>query len=278
LAYLDRREAAEPLGELARNEPAFRVFALTALSTMADFAAYEQLRDLLDVPSAETRYGAFRALCAMNRSDPLVVGQRLTDQFSYHVLDTTASPMIHVTHNRRPEVVLFGREQRFLAPFAINAGPQIMVTGTDADEVAVSKYMVGEADQKRIVSTRIDEVIRAIVELGGSYPDVVQLLQEAKAANALTTRFEVDALPEPGRTIERVAAGGKKGAAGESLAASAPESPAPDLFQKKAGKKYSAGGDSDADGGKSASSESDSAKKPGPVGRFFAKMMGRGSD
>jgi flagellar basal body P-ring protein FlgI len=278
LAYLDRREAAEPLGELARNEPAFRVFALTALSTMADFAAYEQLRDLLDVPSAETRYGAFRALCAMNQNDPLVAGERLTEQFSYHVLDTTAPPMIHVTHNRRPEVVLFGREQRFRTPLAVNAGPRIMVTGTGADEIAVSRYVVGEADQKRIVSTRIDEVVRAIVELGGTYPDVVQVLQEAKATNALTTRFEVDALPEPGRTIERVAAGGKPGSAGETETALAPESPAPDLFQRKTGKKPSAGGDSDADRGKSAASESDSAKKPGPVGQFFAKMMGRGSD
>ena len=39
LAYLDRREAAEPLGEIARDQPAFRVFALTALSAMQDFAA-----------------------------------------------------------------------------------------------------------------------------------------------------------------------------------------------------------------------------------------------
>ena len=39
LAYLDRREAAEPLGQIARDQPAFRVFALTALSAMQDFAA-----------------------------------------------------------------------------------------------------------------------------------------------------------------------------------------------------------------------------------------------
>jgi flagellar basal body P-ring protein FlgI len=278
LAYLDRREAAEPLGELARNEPAFRVFALTALSTMADYTAYEQLRDLLDVPSAETRYGAFRALCAMNPNDGLVAGERLGDQFSYHVLDAAALPMIHVTRNRRPEVVLFGREQRFLAPLALNAGPQIMVTGANADEIAVSKYAVGESDQKRIVSTRIDEVIRTVVELGGTYPDVVQLLQEAKAANVLTTRFEVDALPEAGRTIERLAADGKKGTADEGETGSVPESPAPDLFQQKAGKKSSAGGDSAAEGGKSAAAEPDSAKKPSPVSRFFAKIAGRGSD
>jgi hypothetical protein len=49
LAYLDRREAAEPLAEAARQEPAFRVFALTALSAMggtAELAANEQLRKI----------------------------------------------------------------------------------------------------------------------------------------------------------------------------------------------------------------------------------------
>ena len=60
LAYLDRREAAEPLGRAAHNA-AFRSQALTALSVMHDSAAYDQLRLLLAVPSAETRYGAFRA-------------------------------------------------------------------------------------------------------------------------------------------------------------------------------------------------------------------------
>ncbi|HEY4761135.1 MAG TPA: flagellar basal body P-ring protein FlgI, partial [Thermoguttaceae bacterium] len=86
LAYLDRREAAEPLGEIAREQPAFRVFALTALSSMQDFEAYEQLRDMLSSSSAETRYGAFRALWTMNKKDALVAGENLGGQFYYHIL------------------------------------------------------------------------------------------------------------------------------------------------------------------------------------------------
>lgn len=203
LAYLDRREAAEPLGRIAREEPALRVFALGALSAMDDYAAYEQLRDMLDLPSAETRYGAFRALCGMNRQDPLVAGERLNDQFSYHVVDSSGPPMVHVTWNRRPELVLFGKDQCFRLPIAVNAGNQIMVTGTSEGEIAVSRFAVGETDQRRVVSTRVDEVIRAIAELGGTYPDVVQAIQEAKAAGAFTGRFEVDALPEGGRALDR---------------------------------------------------------------------------
>jgi len=203
LAYLDCTEAAEPLGEAARNEPAFRVFALTALSTMDDFSAYEQLCSLLDSPSAETRYGAFRALREMNPQDERVRGEKFNDQFFYHVVPTQGPPMIHVARSRRPELVVFGPDQTLQAPLYLEAGPRICVRGLEDGQVAVSRYAVGEADQKRVVSPRVDDVVRAIVELGGTYPDVVQALQEAKAKGSLAGRFEVDALPEAGRTYTR---------------------------------------------------------------------------
>lgn len=206
LAYLDHREAAEPLGQLARDEPAFRVFALTALSTLQEYVAYEQLRNLLALPSAETRYGAFRALWAMNKNNNFVKGEMLGEQFHYHVLDVAGPPMIHATRTQIAEIVLFGPQQQFLTPLAINAGNEIMVTSKGGNEISVSKYSVRDGDQKRIVSTRVDDVIRAIAELGGAYPDVVQALQEAKTAGVLQTRFEIDALPEAGRVYDRVVA------------------------------------------------------------------------
>ncbi len=237
LAYMDEREAAEPLGRIARQEPAFRVFALTALSTMNEFAAYEQLRDMLSLSSAETRYGAFRALWTMNPKDPLVAGEKITSDFGYHVLDVGGPPMIHVTRNRRPEVVIFGKDQRFATPLVLNAGNNIMITTVGPNELSVAKFAVGQADQKRIVSTRVDEVLRAVIELGGTYPDIVQALQEAKAAGVLPGRFEVDALPEAGRTYQRVAAAGSPAAA--EVAA---DSPAPELFEQR-GKQAASTGD-----------------------------------
>lgn len=203
LAYLDRAEAAPVLGEAARSSAAFRVFAMTALSTMTDRAAFDQLADLLNSPSAETRYGAFRSLLAMNANDPLVADDPAVKNFSYHIIDTDGPPMVHVTRNRRAEIVLFGRDQRVKTPLYVAAGNHIQVTSTAANEIAVSRYAVGQSDQKRIVSTRLDEVIRAIVELGGQYPDVVHMLEQAKAGDALIGRFAVDALPEAGRFYDR---------------------------------------------------------------------------
>ena len=212
LAYLDFREAAEPLGKAALN-PALRSQALSALAVMHDSAAYEQLRDLLAQPSAETRYGAFRALTVMCPDDALVKGENLGEQFHYHVLNTPAEwPMVHVTRNRVAEVVVFGQDQRFLTPLLVNAGKEIMVTSTNDGEISVSKFAPHEADQKRVVSTRVDDVIRAIVELGGTYPDIVQAIQEAKAGGCLAGRFEIDALPEAGRSYEATLDDGGKDA------------------------------------------------------------------
>jgi flagellar basal body P-ring protein FlgI len=202
LAYLDDNRAAAPLARAAREEPAFRAFALTALSSMADMAAHDELLNLLEVSSSETRYGAFRALWAMNPNDPLIRGENLGGQFGYHVLNTTGTPMVHVTRSYRPEVVIFDHEQTLLAPFVLEAGKTILIKGT-AGKVTVSRFAVGKPDQKRVVSTKLDDVIRAIVELGGTYPDVVQALQGAKASGALTARFEVDALPEEDRSYRQ---------------------------------------------------------------------------
>src|SRR5262249_17110666 len=135
----------------------------------------------------------------MNPNDPIIRGENLSGQFSYHVLNTAGPPMIHVTRSFRPEIVIFGNDQYLSPPLLLEAGKSILVKATPDGRIQVAKFSVGETDQKRVVSTRVDEVIRAIVELGGTYPDVVQALQQAKAGHALTSRFEVDALPDGDR-------------------------------------------------------------------------------
>lgn len=205
LAYLDETSGVEVLAGVARNEPAFRVNALAALSAMEDVMAYDALRELLEVRSAETRYGAFRALWAMNEYDPFLRDEYLGNQFHYHALEVPGPEMIHVTRSHLPEIVLFGRDQRFQLPLVLDAGKNIMVNGAGDGKITVSRFVADAEPQQREVSTRVDDVIRAIVELGGTYPDVVQALQQAKADGAMVGRFEVDALPQPGRPFDRSA-------------------------------------------------------------------------
>jgi flagellar basal body P-ring protein FlgI len=237
LAYLDDTAAVNVLAEAARNEPAFRVHALAALSAMDDVMAYDALRSMLEVKSAETRYGAFRALWAMNEHDPFLRDEFLGKQFHYHALDVPGPDMIHVTNGHLPEIVLFGKEQRFHTPIVLDAGKNILVNGKEEGKITVSRFVAGSDPQQREVSTRVDEVIRAIVELGGTYPDVVQALQQAKRDGAIASRFEVDALPESGRRYDRdvqqaSADEGNSSDSGEEQAQFEIATPLPDLFKR----------------------------------------------
>jgi len=114
-----------------------------------------------------------------------------------------------VTQSHLPEIVLFGKDQNFQLPLMLDAGKSILVNGMKGDKITVSRFSAQSEPQQRECSTSVDEVIRAIVALGGTYPDVVQALQQAKADGALESRFEVDALPQTGRSYDRVAAKAK---------------------------------------------------------------------
>ncbi len=203
LAYLDESDAAEALGDIARGEPAFRARALAALGAMNGIASHDELRQMLSEASAETRYGAFRALWLMNPNDSVIRGQVLGGQFGYHRLDVEGPSMIHITRSKRPEIVLFGKNQELVLPTSLDAGKDIIVRGTEDGQVTVSRFAVGKPDQKRNVSNRVDEVIRAIVDLGGTYPDVVQALQQAKDNGSLASRLKVDSLPKSNRRYQR---------------------------------------------------------------------------
>lgn len=236
LAYLDDTAAVEPLADVARNEPAFRVNALAALSAMDDALAYDALRSMLEVKSAETRYGAFRALWAMNEHDPFLRDEYLGQQFHYHALDVPGPDMIHVTRSHLPEVVVFGKDQCFKTPLVLDAGKNILVNGNADGKITVSRFTAGDEPRKREVSSRVDEVIRSIVELGGTYPDVVQALQQARTAGALAGRLELDALPQPGRRYDREVQPASAESGGEDAGGEVAEfeiaTPLPDLFRR----------------------------------------------
>ena len=82
----------------------------------------------------------------------------------------------------------------------------MLVNGQSGGKIIVSRFTPGREPEQRTVSTSVDEVVRAIVDLGGTYPDVVQALQQAKHDGALQSRFLVDALPQSGRQYDREAA------------------------------------------------------------------------
>ncbi len=213
LAYMDDPSGLSVLAEAARDNRALRVFAFAALSTLDEPETHLVLRDLMSVQiddagntfeSTETRYGAFRALWTMDRNDPFIHGKVLNRNYALHELNTDGPPMIHITHNKRAEIVLFGGNQEFQLPMALNAGNHILVTASPGRKtVTVSRFEVGQDDMRREVSPRVADVIRTCAEFGANYPDIAQMLLQAKKRHNAPGRIEIDQLPRAGRAIDR---------------------------------------------------------------------------
>jgi hypothetical protein len=203
LAYLDEPAAAEPLFEAARDERAFRWRAMTALSSMQQPGAQDALVKLLDSPSAETRYGAFRALRVSDPSDPLVSGQVLSTSFGYHTIGTKADPVIHFAKSTRPEIVVFGDGQRIDPPAFLFAGKDIIIKAVDREKLKVSSFKPGKETESVFCAPTVDDLIHAIVDLGGGYQEVLVAMQAAKNGGYLDARVEVGALPSPTRLYHR---------------------------------------------------------------------------
>ncbi len=195
LAYLGESVAAPHLAEAAANLRSARPSALAALSVLDDANGVDALQSLLASRSAETRYGAFRALWRMDPDLPLVRGDRIGDACSIHVLDVDGPPLVHVTRSHRPEIVFFGTEHDVADGLRAEAGSSIVVV-VEGDVATVSRFTPGQSDQQAEVPATAERIVRSIIELGGTYPDAVQFLQQASAARGLTSRLAFDALPD----------------------------------------------------------------------------------
>ena len=278
LAYLDETQAAAPLGEAARTTPAFRVFALTALSAMNDYASAEQLHELLKVPSAETRYGAFRALWAMNPNDPMIRGEQLGGQFSYHVVEAAEPPMIHVTRSRRPEIVLFGRNQRFATPLALEAGNRILVTGHKPGEIAVSKFTSTSPTRSEWCQPggrRDSGDRRARRNLPGRCPGPAAGQGRGSAGQPVRGRRPARRRTSLRAAFRRHGQRGRSGATGNQQPSARLVPSSRGCCPKSGGAEaVPPGGAKEPSSGK----VSQSPEKPGSGKGFFARMFGRGAD
>lgn len=199
LAYLDEPESAPHMETAARESSGFRWHALTALASMNHPAAYDALSNLIHATSAETRYGAFRALRLYNDQDPATKGELLEGKFYYHLVSTTAEPLIHVTRRKQPEIVIFGHEQPIKPPPFLYAGKYILIKGLPDGSLKVSRFKPGVEDASENCIATLDQLIRTVARLGATYADVICMLQEAQKQNLLAAKFAVEALPSEGR-------------------------------------------------------------------------------
>jgi hypothetical protein len=227
LAYLGSAGGTEELARAARVQPLFQAFALTALASLDENAAKNKLAELLASATDDaTRYGAFRALRAsLEKNDDedrfAVGGQLLNDSFWLHKVAPNTEPLVHVCSARRAEVVLFGKGAELVPEVSLMAGEFIITAGVDDRQCWVSRIPLQGRKARRQCSLQLEEVLRTIADLGGTYPEVLELLQQARRTQCLNCPVRCDALP-PAATVYDLVNLGKGKAARDGEGADIP--------------------------------------------------------
>ena len=177
--------------------------------------------------------GPFAHLRTRNAADPLVRGESLGGEFAFHLISTSGPEMIHISKAQRPEIVVFGPDQPIVPPAFLFAGKDIMIKGLADGRLKLTRFDVPEdANSVGYCEANINELIRAVVEMGGSYSDVIEMLQEARKGGYLTGKLVVNALARPNREYHS----DDRDAAEEEESSVRPANPVPELFSDRMGK------------------------------------------
>lgn len=209
LTYLGSAAGGEELARLVKEQPLLRSYCLTALASLDETICHFKLQELMAEPSAETRYGAFRALRALRPTDESVSGELLNDSFWLHRVAPQGPSLVHISSSRRAEVVLFGEEVYLEPPFSFQAGPEFTVTASAEDDKCTLRRFSAQdgVSPPRQCSLKLSDVLHRLAEMGGSYPEVVDLLRRADGCHCLSCRLAVDALPEAASVYDLARAG-----------------------------------------------------------------------
>jgi flagellar basal body P-ring protein FlgI len=195
LTYLRKRDGVEELTRLAKQHPALRGLALTTLASLDESICHTKLADLMADPDPELRYGAFCGLRRLDERSPELAAEKCKDAYVVHQVAPESEPMVHYLTGRRTEFVLFGRTPTLLPGLRI-AADEFTLTTTDDGQAVVKRFRLKDKDlQEKRCPAQVAEVLKAIAELGGGYPDAVALLSQAYAHRKLSCELFHDALP-----------------------------------------------------------------------------------
>jgi flagellar basal body P-ring protein FlgI len=203
LAYLGEPVSANVLAGLAEKHPSLQAYCLAALTSLDEAASSFALQELLVSESPEIRYGAFKAL--REREPREYAGNLLNKSFWLHTVAPESQSMVHVLSNGRAEIAVFGKTPKLVAPFALRAGPDLVLTARPGDSaVTISRISTRKAQRQEQCSFAVANVIKSLADLGALYADVVDLLTQARDIKAIDCELTMDALPK-GVEIKRLA-------------------------------------------------------------------------
>ncbi len=201
LTYLGQTDGAAELARLAEDHPALRALALKALASMDDAACTDRLAELMASRDPLLRYGAFLALRLADENNAAIRGVMVNNSYWLHPVAPGSPGLIHLTSDRRCEVVLFGDNVKIRGPINLPIGSdfsiQIPMDGSDATITRIAKTRNGDLEEKKLTCKTTDllEILATLGKLGGGYNEAVELIRRADRAQVLSAAVIVDAIP-----------------------------------------------------------------------------------
>ena len=172
---------------------------------MDDVEAGVALSNLLHHPNIETRYGSFRAMFARSPQDPTIAGKRLSS-FYLHSVVSDSEPFVHFSRVRRPEIVVFGHDQRVRSGF-LYVGQGLTVKAIGEGQLDITLYGASGGDQKVVCSDRVSDLIETLSGMGVTYGKMLAMFRTAEREGQLQGKVAVHAVPNPKRRYDRRGAG-----------------------------------------------------------------------
>ena len=199
LTYCGQSEGLVILKEVAETEPAFRWHAMTALSASEDPDAALYLELLMQSESAETRYGAFRALYTRSPEHPLVYGRKFRD-FFMHSVPVESTPMVHFSRSKRPEVVVFGDAKVSDDFLYVETGTTIRSAGLG--KLKLIHYSKDHGREETVCSTEVKDLVQTLASHDFTYGSILKIFRKARLDETLEARLVVNAVPGSNREYD----------------------------------------------------------------------------
>jgi hypothetical protein len=201
LCYLGKADpkAARTLSEIAERHPALRTHALTALASQDDAPCLDQLVELMKKGGPALRYGAFAALRGADENHDAVRGRRMGHSYWLHAVAADSTSLVHLTSERRNEVVLFGSVWPVSGTFAFPLGTEFTVTRKEGEEsVTVSRVVTKDGEPATVEAkyrADLGAILKGLAEMGGTYAEAVEFVRRVHAADGFGFPVAVDAVP-----------------------------------------------------------------------------------
>jgi hypothetical protein len=203
LAYLNDVRAVNVLAQLAQQQAAFRAMCLNGLVIINHFEAEDMLQSLLHCADSETRFGAISAIRLRDPNNPQVTGLPIGKVGSILEIPTNSPPLVAVSLDRKPEIVIFGDNPVLALPPFMYVNSRIVLKTLDRKNVTVNHFAPNQEDRVVKCSTDLRSVLSAIAEVGGTYGDWITFLRECSTQGYLAEPLAINPAPKSGRTFDR---------------------------------------------------------------------------